>query len=115
MAVGRRAVHTAEAAVHRRAAAAVPIGFAVRRAVDHMAVEIGGGSIGVVAPVQDEGTGVMATGDMGTGAVDLGAEEEVCYTPTVLEDMVKMCHTDLVRQVVHKATVVAHMNRDAVA
>lgn len=115
MAVDRRAVRTAEAAVHKRAVAAVPTGFAVRRAVDHMAAETGADSIGVVAPAQDEEIGVTATGDMGTEAVDLGAEEEVCYTPTVLEGMVKMFHTNLGRQVAHKAIVVAHMNRDAVA
>lgn len=101
----------AEAVVHKRAAVAVPTDPAVRMAVVrmvvvHMAGEVVADSIdlGVAGRLGEsegmateeaenmviEESGGMATENMQTGAVDLGAAGEVYCSPTAPEDRVTM-------------------------
>jgi len=89
-------------AVHMQVAVAVPTGFAVRKVVEEVAVRMaatsGAGSTGLAVPVPTAETVGTATADMETGTEGMGTEgvglagvvEEVCYTPTVLGDTVKM-------------------------
>jgi len=51
-------------------------------------------------------TGFAGRKAVGVVVVRMAAEEEVCYIPTALEDMVKMRH-NLVVLVVQRVTVVA--------
>lgn len=94
--VGRKAVHIVVVAVHKQVAAAVPTGFAVRKAAGEAAVRkaaaSGAGSTGLVVLVLTAETVGMATEDTGTEAAGLVVVGEVCYTPTALEDTVKTRH-----------------------
>jgi hypothetical protein len=111
----KEAGYTAEVAVHKRAAVVVPIDSAVRKAaahkaVVHMTAEVVVDSRGLAAPDQSR-----EMEHVETEAVDLEAVGEVCYSPTVLEDTVKMCHREPGLAVVGRVIVVAHRNQDAVA
>lgn len=122
-AVGRKVGYTAAAAVRKWVVVVGPIGFAagtVEEVVVHRAVEPGVDSTALEAPDLTVATGEMviedtetAPGDMEIEAVVLVVAEEACYTPTVLEDTVKMCHRNLELLVAQMVTVAARTNQDA--
>jgi hypothetical protein len=111
----KEAGYTAEAAVHKRAVVVVPIDSAVRKVAAHkavvrMPVEVVVDSRGLAAPDQHREMEHAVT-----EAVDLEAVGEAYYSPTVLEDTVKMCHREPDLAVVERVIVVAHRNQGAVA
>jgi hypothetical protein len=120
-AAGHKTGYTAVAAVRRRIAVAAPIGFAGVVAV-HKAGEFAAGStvlevldlhVAIVGVVTEDTE--TAPGDMEIGAAVLVVAVGVCYTPTVLEDTVKMYHKNWELLVVQMVTVAAHRNQDAEA
>lgn len=105
--------------VHKRVAVAVPIGFAVDKAVGmvavHMAAESVADSIAQRALDLVVKTVEMTTENREIEAVVPAVVEGVCYTLTALVDMVKMRHNGWELPVAQKVTVAAHKSQDAEA
>jgi hypothetical protein len=76
------------------------IGSAVRKAAAP-----GAGSIEPVVLALAVETAGMTTEDMGSVTAGRVAAEEVCYTPTALEDMVMMFRNGLGQALVHMSTL----------